>query len=294
MKVRRVLQAVPWPVLAGSVAFYWAGQVLSAAKWQLLLRSRGTRISLRECCRLYLTGMFWNLWVPTNIGGDAVRAYAVAPHCGGLSLAASSVLIERLTGLLALLVIGAIGLAIDSAHDGGTPGLNLIVMTAGVLLLGTAALMAVRVTAFRLKARFPQHSLVEKWAGLHRALDSYADPDHRPALAIALILSLVFQASQVLLNIGLAAAVGLDLPFVTFWWLVPLLALASLLPIGIGGLGVREAAAVTLLGGFGVSGGTVVAWSLLWQATVWLASLPGALSLGTRIRSEGQNHKSIS
>jgi hypothetical protein len=173
----------------------------------------------------------------------------------------------------------------DSSHGGEAPGLHLILITAGLLVFGTAALLAARMAAFSLRTRFPEHGLVEKWAGLHRALDSYTGHVHRRALAVALILSLVFQASQVFLNIGLAAAAGLDLPFVTFWWLVPLLALASLLPVGVGGLGMREAAAVTLLGGFGVSSGTVLAWSLLWQATVWLASLPGALSLGTHIRS---------
>ncbi len=39
-------------------------------------------LPLRECCRLYLIGMFCNLWMPTNIGGDAVRAYLAAPAAG--------------------------------------------------------------------------------------------------------------------------------------------------------------------------------------------------------------------
>jgi hypothetical protein len=57
-----------------------------------------------------------------------------------------------------------------------------------------------------------------------------------------LLISLAFQASQIGLGIGLGRAVGLDLPTATFVWLVPLLALASLVPVGIGGLGVRVAA----------------------------------------------------
>ncbi|HVF10871.1 MAG TPA: lysylphosphatidylglycerol synthase transmembrane domain-containing protein, partial [Abditibacteriaceae bacterium] len=71
-KTWHVLQAVPWPVLLGAVLFYWLGQVLSALKWQYLLRARGADLSLAACCRFYLVGMFWNLWMPTNIGGDAV------------------------------------------------------------------------------------------------------------------------------------------------------------------------------------------------------------------------------
>src|SRR5688500_8088281 len=105
-----VLRAVPWPVLVGSVLFYWLGQVLSALKWQYLLRASGAFLSLIECCRLYAVGMFWNLWMPTNIGGDAVRAYLAGPRCGGVATAASSILVERLTGFLALLAIGVASL----------------------------------------------------------------------------------------------------------------------------------------------------------------------------------------
>jgi uncharacterized membrane protein YbhN (UPF0104 family) len=63
-----------------------------------------------------------------------------------------------------------------------------------------------------------------------------------------MLLSLVFQASQIVLNIFLARAVGLNVPPLVMWWLVPVLARASLVPLGIGGLGVREVAALKLLG----------------------------------------------
>jgi hypothetical protein len=94
-----------------------------------------------------------------------------------------------------------------------------------------------------------------------------------------MLLSLLFQASQIGLNIVLARSLGLEVPAIAFWWLVPVLALASLVPVGVGGLGVREAAAVTLLHGAGITtantASTIVLWSLLWQATVWLSSAPG-------------------
>jgi len=275
-KTWRVLQAVPWPVWIGAVLFYWLGQVLSAWKWQYLLRARGARLSLIECCRLYLVGMFWNLWMPTNIGGDAARAYLAGPRCGGAASAAASILVERLTGFLALLAIGSIGLLISVLQGaGGAQGIRVIVAAMAVLALFAGGALAARAAAYRLTARSPHNKWLGKWASLHRALDFYAQRERRAVLLTALALSLLFQSSQIALNIALARAVNLDLPGSTFWWLVPLLALASLVPLGIGGLGVREAAAVGLLHNTGVAAGSVVAWSLLWQATVWLASLPG-------------------
>jgi hypothetical protein len=113
-------------------------------------------------------------------------------------------------------------------------------------------------------------------------LDLYRQPGTRGVLGFGFVLSLLFQIGLIGLNIGLAFAVHLPLPWLIYWWLVPALSLASLLPVGIGGLGVREAAAIALVGTLVVSTGgqvaNLVVWSLLWQATLWLAGLPGAWS----------------
>jgi hypothetical protein len=281
-----VLRSASGFVLLGSVVLYWAGQVLSAAKWQLLLRAQGASLSLFECCRLYLVGMFCNLWLPTNIGGDAVRAVLAAPKCGGAAIAVSSIFVERITGFLALLLIGVVALLADllSPRKGymakGNMAMSpfmIIIQAMVVALLFAALFWMSRRAAKRLSHKAPHNNLARKWAALHRALDEYGSRDRLGVLATSMLLSLVFQASQVVLNLVLARAVGLQLPPLVMWWLVPVLALASLVPLGIGGLGVREVAAIKLLSASGISAETVLAWSLLWQATVWLASLPGAL-----------------
>lgn len=299
----RAWKLVPWPVLPLAVAWYWAGQVISALKWRLLLRARGIAVSLRECCRWYAVGMFWNLWMPTNIGGDAVRVFLAAPRCGGRFLSAASVLVERLTGFVALLAIGAVALIVDAAHPsaaGRAANATTHVSASGVSASGVSASGAYSGQAARLflaafgvllglfllwlslgfvtrhlEARAPANIVARRLAAARRALESYGRREMRSTLAGALLLSLLFQASQIVLNIALARVVGLEVRSEVFWWLVPLLALASLLPVGIGGLGVREAAAAALLANSGAALPTIVLWSLLWQATVWIASLPG-------------------
>ena len=265
-QVAQTLRAVPVWVILSAVAFYWAGQVLSAWKWQLLLRARGARVSLGQCCRIYTAGMFGNLWLPTNVGGDALRATLLARSAPqlGKSGALASILVERLTGFAALVFIAATALLLDASNAQGWKTLALSLALFAALGAGGWALVRVR------------HP---KIARLRAALSVYAHSRTRGVLWEALALSLLFQISQVLLNIGLARASGLQLPLAVFWWLGPLLSLSGLVPAGIGGLGVREAAAVALLQGWPVSVGQIVGWSLLWQATVWLASLPGALFL---------------
>ena len=278
-EITGALRGVSLGVLTGSVAFYSAGQVLSAWKWQLLLRARGVEISLGESCRLYWAGMFGNLWLPTNIGGDGLRAFLLAPRAG-LAAGAASIAVERLTGFAALIFIALCALLWSGAQNGQSGAI-----LAGALAL-CAALVALIFASRTLAHRFAHHPIARKAESLSQALLFYWAPQNRAVLSVSLLISLIFQASQVVLNIFLAQATGMGLPSLVFWWLSPLLSLSGLVPIGIGGLGVREAAAVTLLSGenFRVASGAVVAWSLLWQSTVWLSSLLGVVWVQKKLK----------
>lgn len=278
--LKRVSPLVPF----AAVLFYWLAQCLSALKWQILLQARGAHFSFLECARLYLLGMFCSLFLPTTIGGDGVRALITGPKCGGTMAAASSILVERLTGLVALLTIGAIGVALWGTGSSGF-GINALWQIFVILALAALGFAVLRATAYRLEraATGKAAKVIGKWASLHREIDFYAQPERRKTLVFALGISFIFQSAQVAINIFLARATGLQAPITTFLWLVPLLSLMSMIPIGIGGLGVREAAAVAVLGN------QALAWSLMLQATVWLSSLPGALFLGEWRRSRQSN-----
>lgn len=287
----RGLRAVPLWIPLASVAFYWLGQALCAWKWQLLLRAQGAEVSFRDCCRFYAVGMFWNLWMPTNIGGDAVRALRCAPFCGGKIIATSSVLLDRLSGLAALLTIALGGILVQwfvaspLEKTAFLPVLRPIFLVFCALVFASALLLRHREKSSASDTVSPLRRKLRAFAD---ALAVYSRPESRGVLWRAFALSLLFQGSQILLNIGLARAIGLGIPTTTFWWLVPSLAIASLVPLGIGGLGVREAAAVSLLNVWPTPAATIVAWSLLWQATIWLASLPGALWTTQRTPNPGK------
>ena len=258
----QTLRAVPIPLILAAVAFYLAGQWLCAWKWAILLGARGLVTPISTCARIYLAGMFANLFLPSNIGGDALRAALLHQERRiAVTDALASIVVERLTGFAALLVLAIGGLLARGAGQNGGWRLVFGVMSA-FFVMALLAFLIFQVS----------HPKIQN---LRAALAFYLQKSHRAALMWALILSLVFQASQVLLNWGLARAVGLNVAALDFWWLGPLLSLSGLLPIGIGGLGVREVAAVTFLPNF--ERGIVVVWSLLWQATVALSSLPGAL-----------------
>jgi len=293
--------AVPWWTILAAVVSYWILQLICAWKWQLLINaalreenSPSPPLTLVACARYYLAGMFWNLWMPSSIGGDAVRAYLAGKKCGRLSLAASAVLADRLSGLVALLVIGTISVVIERLNGVSQEGSallqsqHLLWIAAFLLCVGTGIWFGMRMWSTRLVASEKKllSTLARKMESLHRNISLYRQPGVRYILLISFVLSLLFQIGVIALNIGLAFAVQLPLNLLVYWWLIPALALASLIPVGIGGLGVREAAAVAMVGTLTVAAGgntsNLIAWSLLWQATLWLAGLPGAWS--TRIK----------
>jgi len=298
-------QNISWPTLFIAVAWYLLSQVISASKWKLLLgaalrqmRAEGSTPfaapGLGECYRFYLIGMFCNLWLPTAVGGDAIRATLAGNRWNNFALAASSILVERLTGLLALLLIGAIGWFLwwpqqAALQTGGAPVLSLAAAAAFVAGVLCTLLWTLRRWALHLETS--SHSQwIAKWAQLHRALDTFTAPQMRPALWQALALSVVFHGAQIGLQLFLARAVGLNLAPITFLWLVPSLAIASMIPLGLGGLGVREGAALVLLQSaasphFSAEPSVILTWSLLWQVTLWLSGLPGALAYAFQNRT---------
>ena len=86
-----------------------AGQAISTLKWRILQGPVGLPSTpYLRLLGFYFTGMFFNLFLPTIIGGDAVKALLLARETGAPARATMSVFMERNTGLCALLLIALV------------------------------------------------------------------------------------------------------------------------------------------------------------------------------------------
>lgn len=255
-------------VLAGS-ALLLLSQVLAALRWRLLLGPDAPRLG--ALIHLYLVGAFFSLFLPTAVGGDAFRAAMVARGSAEPERAVLSVVLDRGLGVLALLLFGLVGLWLDPASAGG-----LVTRVAGVMApgrlatlaaIGLAGLVAIAALARRhprLRA-LPATLLAALRATLGRGRSTW----------LALLVSLAVQGLMVLLWMVVARGVGLALPAGRFLVGVPLVSLATMLPLSIAGLGVREWAWVWYLDPFGVAAGDAVALSLGYFACPLIAGLVG-------------------
>lgn len=254
---------------------------LRAYRWHIVLHGAGSSIRFRRLVELYLVGSFFNAFLPSGVGGDVVRAAEAAQDVDS-SVAVSSVLIDRLTGLMAIFIMALILLPFMPV---GFPG-NLAVTIGAICILGLVlGVVLVDGRLFQWVARFLPRGIRTLGDGF---LDRFArsmSACSRRSLIAALIISVVFNVMQIGWWLATGRAIGLDIPFSYYVLVVPVLALALLVP-SIGGLGVRENLAPILFSGAGISAEQAVALTLLVFGLERVASLLGApVYLGSIIRN---------
>lgn len=251
-------------------------RVFAAWRWFILLRLVEPQVAFWPILRITLISNFVGAFLPGAVGIEVLRVYGLARAAGDLGLALSSVLVERLAGLLSLMILTICGLII--APIALPLGLELLAAAGLVVLLlvGFCILLpGPRTVAKRLLRGVPMLGLVRaKLVGLEGRFDTYGK---RPgALLISLALAVVFQLLRVLSVLVGVIALGIAVdPFVLLV-VVPVGIFVALLPISLGGFGPREASYVGLLGVAGVSPPGALALALTREALNLLTTLPGA------------------
>ncbi len=261
---RFFLEADPrW--LAAAVLLYLGGQVLSAMKWRTLARGVGFDQPAGAFVRYYFIGMFFNAFGLGTVGGDVVRSVYLAGGAGRRTLALNTVLADRVSGLLMLLVI-ALGSLLSFREYELPTGLYW-----GSLGLSAALLGGWQLAPVLAPLVLPEENR------LRRLVEEDLAPYWRDwgLLARASGLSLVFHFSQIGVLALLTRALGLEVPGSYFFIFGPLVNIMTAVPISWNGLGVREGGYVFFLSHIGVGRDSAIAFALLWFAVVMLAGLVG-------------------
>lgn len=274
--VGRALLGADLALLLFSGLLYYIGIALSCLKWQLILRVEGIEIQLGRLLRWYLIGAFASNFLPTDIGGDLGRGVLAGRHSGRPLAVLRSILVERLSGLIFMLLLGWAGALIL------LPGPRRLIILASLIALVVA--LSLWALWYKIGPGLVQRLLDRLPDRLRTKIAESVAVGHefvrRPGILTAvLLLSLLF---QLLAGFGfwidlLAVRVGLPaVPAMLAWSLV---AVIGLLPISVNGWGVRETVLIGLLVVPGAQSGGVFAAALLARAVVLLLSLPGAALL---------------
>jgi glycosyltransferase 2 family protein len=301
--------SVDWPaavaVLAGADALSllaaFAASVatilLSARKWQVLLRGARIRLAYATTAQLYWIGSFFSNFLPTGVGGDAVRLL-LTPAPGDRGGVAATILVERISGLFLLLALSAAALAILPLKLGfAVPTLTC---AAGLFVLALAVLAILYLPAWFLAGLFSLEQVLPGWAGrplrlaqrlvrgvIGRGMD-------RRAVTGAILYSVPFYAAMMLAQYWMLRSVGAEVAPLAVILGAPLVSLVALTPITINGLFLAEGAFVLIYASAGVQPEVALAaaivrrmvdlansglGSFLWLA--WHVGLRGGGATGT-------------
>lgn len=259
------------------LVFAVVAQLLAVAagvlRWQQLLRSQRLELGTSWLFRTFLVGRFIGAFTPSTAGLDVYRAVAVARRTGAKGPATAVIVVEKLFGLAALSAVAVALLPFGAARFLGRGGvIGALVVGAGCVL---AYLLLSRRTIFtRLFERLPS-KVRRKLAGSARILR--ARPLGRARGATVFGLGVASHVATAGVFVATAAALGLDIAVVDTLVVGVAIIVATLLPISVGGVGVREGTAVLLLGLVGVSVADATLVGLLGYLTAQPPALLGGL-----------------
>jgi len=263
------LARVDLPLLALAGLLLLPQPFIGTLRWKVIVAAMGGGLPFRAALRLTFIATFFNQVLPGAVVGDGMRIWLAQRQGLSWRRAVHSVAADRLLMLVLLLVLVLVGESWLSSRLGyaAVPWLLPAALVAGAL--GLAFLLAAR--------RMPPgwlHRRLLRW--LHDLAEDMRLLLFRPRPALKLLATslLAYLCLGVTLWI-LGLAVGAPIPASAYLLVGPPLILASVLPISVGGWGVREAAALALFTAVGADPAQAVAISVLFGLVSLLVGTPG-------------------
>jgi uncharacterized membrane protein YbhN (UPF0104 family) len=253
-------------VLATGILF--AGFLVASVRWQLYLLAAGLPVALRLAVRAFLIGAFTTNFLPSQVGGDVARVWIVS-ETGTRTRAAATAVVDRVNGIVCLLIVAWVALAVDSDAVPRSLILALAAASGGAVVAAAIGYAVVR------GSRRVVRVLPGRFHGLAREAKDATSACLAPrVLWPTMAYGLAFQAMVCVSTWLIAVSISLDVPFATLVVVLPITVLVGILPVSIGGLGVREASFVVLLGQAGVGATDAAVFALLCGVAFALASSP--------------------
>ncbi|MCC6300285.1 MAG: flippase-like domain-containing protein [Anaerolineales bacterium] len=259
------------------VLCYFLSMVVMSFRWLFIVRTANEPVEILQLITINFVGSFFSMFLPTAAGGDVARIYESSRRGMVGTKAVSTVLLDRVIGLISLVVISIAALMAGYRYTGESALIYLV--------LGVASAFVV---AWRL---FFNPAFMSRWKGVFRLpLLARTEPSvrklyqslydlqlRRGLLLSTLAISIFAQIIEISSAIFLARALGIDAQDFYFFIFIPLIWLITMAPISLNGLGVREGAFAFFFGQIGVLSTVSVSLSLLSYACRLFAGLLGGI-----------------
>jgi len=218
------------------------GFSLVSLRWKILLKAQGVDTSYRQLFAYYFMAAFFNAFLPSTIGGDTVRAIESKKLTGNTTTSVMVVIIERLTGLMALVLIAAAGLFVKISRGTASQKMVWVFLAAVLAALLTGIVLIHPKVAPKVLGLLNRLLPAKIYSFVDQAYAAVAVYYQRPAaLLSALAVSIVFQFNMVVYYFLLATALNQDPDPIDFMMKVPIMIFLLMTVPAINGLGIRTA-----------------------------------------------------
>jgi len=246
-----------------SFSLHSFGLLISAIRWQILIKAQGDQASLGYLAKSYLAGNFFNLFLPTRFGGDVVRVWDGSKPSKSLLKSTAIVLVERLTGIIVLLcfALGVSLFRLDMARE-----LPVIWISLTVGLLGLAAILSFFLPfSARLIGLLPERGMLSR---IKKKIFEFREiiliyRDKKTALFKALFWAFLLQVNVILHYYFVGKALSLNIPFFDYFIFIPIVLLILTIPVTINGLGLREFLYISVFALYGIASSGAVSFSFI-------------------------------
>ena len=274
---RQNLLALRWLFLPIVYVLLFVNTALNSWKWQMLLQADGFFVRYWSLIRSHLIATFFNLFLPSSIGGDAYRVMDVGQQIGMTSKSFAAVFAERLVGFLALACWGLLFSAIGYSHLPDKRIFFLPVLVFALMIIAVVIVLQRRLLMWGLDV-FRMKKFTSFYAFVQRFLDSLQVYHANKRLILKIFaLSLIFQLIAIVSIFLLSRALDWDTHFIYFCIFVPLITLAKAIPISIFGIGIRDGCYVFFFAQAGVAAEKALALAMVYVFTTILYSLFGGI-----------------
>lgn len=274
-EVGSVLLRVKWGFLALALGFYLAAFWFITYRLQVVMKVQQLRLSLRSLFALGLIGLFFNNFLPSAVGGDAVKAYYAYKRTGKKLESFSAVFVDRILGFFTLIALALVAILCYRTQFSNPRILEVVVAMALASLLVFVFFASRRIAR---KFKFisfliPSEKFRQKLRNLYYSIYGYKQ--HPGIVLWSVFLSLISQSMFIVVNFFFALSLGVSVPLWIFFVLIPIIGAVSMAP-SLNGLGIREGAYVYLFSRYS-SQEEAFAISLLYYLVMISFSIAGGI-----------------
>lgn len=269
--VERLGRLSAGPILLAALLLF-IQVMLAGQRWRSVLATLDAMFAYWPLMRIYFIGTFFNQTLPSTIGGDAFRVWLSSRLGLAVGKAVSGVLLDRLSGLLVILIVIVVTLpALFSVVANPVAEWSLVAVTAtGLAGYAIVLLVPQRLSTFLDRWR-PTRAILEITDDARRLFLTPGDAVR--VLGLSFLLFLITATTVYVLG----WAIGVDLGLINCLILTPPITVVAFVPISVAGWGVREGAMVVAFGHVGVEAADALVVSILFGLLLIAIGLPGGL-----------------